>query len=301
MKNTKGKHSGSNKITRTSDKKNKRAFLNNDININPSNTNSANARQKTSRKNTKKKSTLLTKILIIICLIAIIISLFNIICWFIENNNSNKMLNSIQSKTQVTTENITVDGENVQKFKYDFTELLKENPNTKGWINVTNTNINYPIVQAKDNDYYLNHSFDNSSNSAGWVFADANCDTNDFQNLIIYGHNRKDRSMFGSLKDVLNDDWQADSGNYYINFSNINESHVYRIFSCFVCNDSDVSSYLNISFKNQKEFENYVLKMKQHSNFNFNTNIENPQQILTLYTCYGLNNQRLLVFAVRVD
>lgn len=55
-------------------------------------------------------------------------------------------------------------------YDVDFSQLLKKNLDTVAFINVKGTNINYPIVQTKDNDYYLTHAFDKSYNEAGWVF-----------------------------------------------------------------------------------------------------------------------------------
>ena len=202
-----GKHSGNYK---------NQAIMNNSKNNSFNIDNSSNTKKCSKKKNSGKK--IISKIIILICIIVIIFSSYNIICWFLENSNSSKMLSDIQSKTTVSTEDVVIDGETISKRSYDFSQLLIDNPNTVGWINVTNTNIDYPVVQAEDNDYYLNHSFNNSDNSAGWVFADANCDTNDFKNLIIYGHNRKDRSMFGSLKNVLDDNWQSVHSKPFLHF-----------------------------------------------------------------------------------
>ena len=239
-------------------------------------------------------------IIIFICIVAIVISMYNIICWAIENKNNNSVLEEIQSCTISTKEDVTIDDKTIPKLNYDFTELLKKNPQTVGWITVPNTKVDYPVVQTSDNDYYLHHSFDNSSNSAGWVFADSTCDVNNSQNVVIYGHNRKDRSMFGSLKLVLEDDWRANPDNLYISFSSLEETGIYKIFSAFVCNDKDVNSYLSTNFESKDAFNQYVQKLKNSSSYKFDTEIGDSDKMLTLYTCYGLNNQRLLVCAIRV-
>lgn len=256
----------------------------------------------TNNLNQSNKTRISFNLVSIICFIAIIFSLYKIICWFFENQNNTKILSNIQSQTQVTQEQISVDGEIVNKFNYDFTNLLATNKNTVGWIYVPNTNIDYPVVQHTDNDYYLTHSFDNTQNSAGWIFADYrnNCDNLDY-NTVIYGHNRKDKSMFGSLKNVLNSDWYSNEENLYINFSTLTENHVYKVFSTFVCNDADVPSYINTSFSSPDEFNSYLQKLKNASSYNFNTDLENTEHIITLYTCYGLNDQRLLVCAKLID
>ena len=89
----------------------------------------------------------------------------------------------------------------------DFQELKSTNNQTVGWIQVNGTNINYPFVQANDNKYYLTHSFDKSHNTSGWVFLDYrnNIQTLD-KNTILYAHGRIDKTMFGTLKNILNND-----------------------------------------------------------------------------------------------
>ena len=134
-----------------------------------------------------KKNNLMLNLLIIICIIAILFSLYNIAHWILENKNGNTMLSTIQKQITISSEDVTIDNHTVKKIKYDFTNLLSTNPHTIGWINLPNTNIDYPIVKYTDNDYYLNHSFDGSENSAGWVFADYQnkCDGTDYNTVTI--------------------------------------------------------------------------------------------------------------------
>lgn len=249
---------------------------------------------------TKKNQNILFNLTIFICLIVIAFSLYKIVLWFIENNNNNSLLKDVQSSTLITHEEVIINNQPIEKANYDFTELLKQNAQTVGWVYVPNTNIDYPVVQFSDNEYYLNHSFNNSDNSAGWIFADYSCDVKNSKNVIIYGHNRKDWSMFGSLKSVLQDDWRNNAINNYITFSDLDESGIYKIFSVFICNDDSVDSYLENDFYSDAKFKAYMEKIKNTSIYNFDTDIENVDKIITLYTCYGLNNQRLLVFAAKV-
>lgn len=248
----------------------------------------------------KKNSKVIYNIIIAVCLIVIAFSLYKIINWVIENNKNKSILEDIQAVAQITHEDVVINNRHIEKASYSFTELLQKNPQTIGWVHVPNSNIDYPVVQTTDNDFYLNHSFDKSANSAGWVFADYSCKIPDSQNTIIYGHNRKDRSMFGSLKNVLEDDWKNNPNNQYITFADLNETGIYQIFSVFVCNDEDVNSYLSTDFNSNEEFKVYLNKLKNNSTQSYDTDIENAEKMITLYTCYGMNNQRLLVFAVKV-
>lgn len=263
---------------------------------------SDNRNKQVKTKKISKKKTFIFNVIIFICLLAIIISSYNIVKWFIDNRNSKALLEDIYNKVTVSEEQVTIDDKSITKKHFDVHELLSKNSDTVGWINVENTNINYPIVQYSDNDYYLNHSFDKSQNSAGWVFADYRCDCSTLgYNTVIYGHNRKDQSMFGSLQTVLREEWYSDEDNLYIYLSTLNEDHVYRIFSTFICNDQDVLGYTQTDFSDNEEFISYVNKLKNHSSRDYETDLTNTKQILTLYTCYGLNNQRLLVCAALVD
>lgn len=256
----------------------------------------------TNKSQMNKNKNFIFNIIISICSIAIIFSSYNIIVWFIDNYNNKKIASDIYNQVTITEEQITIDDNQITKRHYDLQKLLSQNENTVGWIYVKNSNIDYPVVQYPDNDYYLTHSFDKSNNSAGWVFADYRCDcTNLGYNTVIYGHNRKDASMFGTLQRSLQPEWYGDESNLYINFSTLYENHVYKIFSTFVCNDEDVNAYIQTAFANKDDFSSYVQNLKKHSSHDFGTDISETEQIITLYTCYGLNNQRLLVCATLVD
>lgn len=248
----------------------------------------------------KKKNKKLYNIIIFICICVIIYSLYNIVKWAIENKNNNELLSEVQNIAGITHEKIVINDQPIVKSNYDFTELLNRNPNTVGWVYVPNTKIDYPVVQAEDNSYYLNHSFNNTENSAGWIFADSSCDVKNSQNVVIYGHNRKDRSMFGSLRNVQDDEWLSNPSNHYITFANLDGTSIYKIFSVFVANDEHVNSYLETDFTSDEAFKAYLRKIKKTSYQQFDTDIENTENIITLYTCYGANNQRLLVFAAKV-
>ena len=250
--------------------------------------------------NLKKKNRKLYNIIIFICICVIVYSLFNIVKWAIENKKNNELLSEVQNITHVTHEEVIINEQPVVKSNYDLTELLNRNPNTVGWVYVPNTKIDYPVVQADDNNYYLTHSFNNTENSAGWIFADSSCDVKKSQNVVIYGHNRKDRSMFGSLRNVQDDEWLSNPSNHYITFANLDDTGIYKIFSVFVVNDEHVNSYLETNFTSDEAFKTYLRKIKNTSYQQFDTDIENTEKIITLYTCYGANNQRLLVYAAKV-
>lgn len=178
----------------------------------------------------------------------------------------------------------------------DFTELLKQNNDTIGWIIVNNTNVNYPVVQTTNNDYYLKHSFDKSSNSAGWVYADFRDDFNDLsKNTVIYAHGRRDKVMFGSLTNTLDAKWYQNKDNQIIQFSTLKYNTMWQIISIYKIEAE--SYYITTDFSSDSSFETFVQTMKERSIYDFGIDVSKDDKLLTLSTCYNDNGIRLVVQA----
>lgn len=225
----------------------------------------------------------------IISLIIILVCLYFIWNWYKENKKTSGILSKIEQ---------TVSFDEISS--NNFSSLLTENSNTVGWIRVNNTNINYPVVQHTDNSYYLTHSFNNEYNSAGWIFVDYRnkLDGTD-KNIIIYGHNRMDGSMFASLKNVLNKDWYTNEDNYKINLYTINGTKTYEIFSIYKIESENY--YTTTSFNSTNEYSNFLNTVKNRSIYNFNVELNNRDSILTLSTCANNNKYRVVLHAKKIN
>lgn len=251
-------------------------------------------------------------LIIITSIITLLISIFNIIKWKIDSDKTNYEITNIQENINVEeiqdTENTEIiepvievpkenpywDYINMNMINVDFNGLKKTNPDVVGWLKVNGTNINYPFVQSSDNDYYLTHSFNKSYNGAGWVFLDyRNNGTND-KNTIIYAHGRSDKTMFGTLKNVLNNGWLNNTNNYVIKISTETENSLWQIFSVYRI--PTTSDYLQTNFNDETEYQNFLDMIKDRSNHNFDTNIASTDNILTLSTCYN-NSDKMVVHA----
>lgn len=178
-----------------------------------------------------------------------------------------------------------------------YNKLLELNDDTIGWLQVKNTKINYPVVQADNNDYYLNHAFDKTKNGAGWVFVDYRSNMDEIsKNTIIYAHDvKKNNLMFGSLKNVLDDNWNSNYDNLIINFNIKGTTYNWQIFSIYtteVTND-----YLVTNFGSDYSFREYINKSLEKSIKNFNIEVLDDDKIITLSTCYNDANYRLVVQA----
>ena len=261
-----------------------------------------------------KWKNLLLFILIIISFITLIISSINIITWLIDSKNTKTEIKYIEEETEIeeikdneNTEIIVQEQEIPKENPYwdyikmnmisiDFKDLKNKNNDTKGWIQVNGTNINYPFVQTTNNEYYLNRSFNKNKNNAGWIFLDYRNNINNLdKNTIIYGHSRQDTTMFGSLKNILNNGWLDYSENHVIKLSTEIENSLWQVFSIY--HIPTTSDYLEINFETEQEFLNFANKLINRSAYNFYTSINKDDKILTLSTCYNNDNERVVLHA----
>lgn len=234
----------------------------------------------------------------IILFIIIIVCIINIIKWFLENKKNKDLLNDMTTLVKVANI-INIEETEVEQYTVEFEKLKDKNPDIFAWIKVKGTSIEYPIVQAKDNLYYLTHSLDKNYNSAGWIFADYRnkIDGTD-KNLVIYGHNRRDGSMFGTLKDVLKKEWYDTLENQYITFETEEKTEIYQVFSVYQIKLEDY--YIKTDFNNDKEFEEFISTIKSRSIKNFENEVTKDDNIITLSTCGNDNRYRVVLHAKKI-
>ncbi len=217
------------------------------------------------KKNKKYKKAILNLILYIILLSILIYSGIKIFKWYKDKTNNNKIAEQIKSTVIVEEEN----GDE------------------------------YPVVKGTNNSFYLNHCFDKSNNSAGWIFADyRNKFDNTDKNIVIYGHNIRDGSMFGSMLNILNAKWYENEENTNITLYTENEKCMYKVFSIYKIENEDY--YIKTEFKNDNEFEEFVKNLKKRSIKDFNVDISKDDNILTLSTCANNNKYRIVLHAKKV-
>ena len=240
-----------------------------------------------------------TNIPIIILMIFFIILLFfsgtKIVIWYMNNQNNKKISDEI-------AEFVTVDEtkeDNEEKYVVDFEKLKEKNSDIVAWLKVKGTNIETTVVKTTNNDYYLTHNFNKEYNSAGWIFADYKnkVDGTD-KNLVIYGHNMRDDSMFGSLKWVINEDWYNNEDNKYITLITENETQVYEVFSVYQTEKEDY--YIQTNFNTEKEFNTFAQTIKKRSKKDFNVDVNKEDNILTLSTCANNNKYRVVLHAKKI-
>ena len=243
----------------------------------------------------KKKSNILSIILMCFFIALLLYSGTKIVIWYMNNQNNKKISDEI-------AEFVTVDEtkeDNEEKYVVDFEKLKEKNSDIVAWLKVNGTNIETIVVKSTNNDYYLTHNFNKEYNSAGWIFADYKnkLDGTD-KNLVIYGHNMRDNSMFGSLKWVINEDWYNNEDNKYITLITENETQIYEVFSVYQIEKEDY--YIQTNFNTEKEFSTFLGTIKKRSKKDFNVDVNKEDNILTLSTCANNNKYRVVLHAKKV-
>lgn len=273
------------------------------------------------KKKTKRKKRHLKRwvwmLFLILSLIGVFISFYEIINYILDSNSTNAIIENINNTVVVEeiedNENTEIvnppeeaeeEDPNNDYWNYiklplmnvDFNELIGINRDTVGWINVNNTSINYPFVQTTDNDYYLTHSFDKSYNKSGWLFLDYR-NNKDFsnKNTIIYGHSRNDQTMFGTLKNILNQSWYKNNDNRVIKISTQTENTLWQVVSVYKIPSE--TYYITVNFNTDAEYETFQKTILERSIYNFGTSLNTNDKILTLSTCDSTGKNRIVMHA----
>lgn len=247
-----------------------------------------------------------------IILVAIIIVCLSIIGYKYYNYNKDDKLNSeIQDLQPVINEASDLDnnssGENDgqdQSKDGDYVnsaneeELKSINSDYKMWIQIENTNINYPVVQGSDNDYYLKHNFRKESNISGTVFVESANDIDNDKNIILYGHNMRNGTMFNNITNYKEESFFNEDNKISIIMNNT--LYEYEVFSVYVKNVSEVN--LAIGFANEDEFINYAYNEAEESLYKKDVDFSAEDNLITLVTCsYEFTDARTIVVARRCN
>lgn len=247
---------------------------------------------------------------LVVSVLVFTISSYKLAIWQNENNKIKKISGSISNIADVTEvkesdnpsdNNVEVVSDDYFKYKdvsmldVNFNELLKQNNDTKGWIKVEGTNVNYPFVQSSDNEYYLKHSYDNTYNKKGWVFLDYrnNMDNLD-KNTILYAHGLMNNAMFGSLRRTVKQDWAKNKNNRVIKVSTPSSMLLFEVFSSYTIEPE--SYYITSEFSSNEEFSTFIDTIKSRSFYDYNTPVSTDDKILTLSSCYD-NKKRMVLHA----
>lgn len=272
------------------------------------------------------------KIVTDVSVVVLVIALIVLAWYFVQQakikadiKKQQEMHTSISVITQSTTpppetEETTTETEPPPLVVLDsMTELLNENPDVAGWITVDDTKIDNVVLQTDNNEYYLDKDFYGNRNIAGQIYIDYRCVANDYSknqsdNLVIYGHNQADQTMFGTLKKYKIKKDNTKNFDFYLDhptfkFSNLYEEYTYKIIAMFVVEvepyqtrDGVVFDYHNyINFGSSRTFSDFKENILARTAVNTGVDFDENDKFITLSTCSNeFEPSRFVVIGRRV-
>lgn len=215
----------------------------------------------------------------------------------INNNEIEKEKKDTEETTEKTNEVENKETERMLKVK----ELQKENADIVGWLEIENTNINYPVLQGEDNEYYMTHNYKKEKSKNGSIFLNKDYDWNiPSSNLLMYGHNLGNGTMFQELLKYQNKEFY--NNHKVIRFTTAKEDAEYEIISVFKSrvyykSEQNVFRYYYfINANTEEEYNNYVENAKKASIYEIEPTAKYGDQLITLSTCsYHVKDGRFAV------
>lgn len=184
-------------------------------------------------------------------------------------------------------------------FLDQYMELYQINPDLRGWLTIDGTEIDYPVMQSEDNDYYLEHSFYGKKNKYGCLFVKDFVDINTLEtNFIVYGHNMKDGAMFGTLDKFQSEEYFKEHSEIY--FYTFTEIRIYDIMAAFQIKlydeEEDFKYYEFYQEENQEQFEYFYKNVMDRALYDTGMTAEFGDSFITLSTCaYQANDSRFVL------
>lgn len=245
------------------------------------------------------------KIILLIALIAIIVLGVGYVSNCLYDNFKNKKDNAD------ILNNVKIDETQITKTKTErmlqLEELQKENEEIIGWLEIEGTNINYPVLQTSNNDYYLTHNYKKEKASTGSLFLDKDFDLlNGSSNYLIYGHRNKKGLMFEDLIKYAKEDFYKEHTK--IKFTTNKEDSIYEILSVFYSrvyykSEQNVFRYYYfVNANNEQEYNEFVNNAKKVSIYDTGVTAKYGEQLLTLSTCeYSQEDGRFAVVCKKIE
>lgn len=172
-------------------------------------------------------------------------------------------------------------------------QFAEEYPNAALWLQLPDTPLDYPVMLGADNQFYLNHLPDGSKNGLGSLFLDYRTDK-DSVHLIVYGHNGSSGKMLGGLR-------QYESQDYFLEHQTLTMATSEAVYVCPIFSvrrvEADSGAY-RLEFKDTGSLNEYIHQAAAESLYPIDVDTEAAAKVLTLSTCTGWRNQRLLVQAI---
>ena len=234
--------------------------------------------------------------------VAILVSGGYLIYYFVDVTTQDIVINNVRATYELNRDDYSYNASGeFSKFEY----LKKQNNDLSGWITIPGSEVDNPIYQTSDNEFYLNHDMNKAYNRYGTLYVDYRCNLHPAsltQNQIIYGHNMRYGAMFGTLDEYRKVEYYKTHP--IIKLDTLYESRTYKIFAVMITNPSvdktfgyEFSPY-RVTFTSQEDFTTWVGHCKERSLIDTNIDVNEYDEVLTLSTCcYDFDDARLVVVA----
>lgn len=253
----------------------------------------------------RKRIQIIAMVLSVVC-----IGYFAGYYYFAEKTDSDyARLSALKDKAPISgtvKATVTLDGDKkAPDILEQYKTLYNKNKSLIGWIKIADTNIDYPVMQTSNNEYYLTHNYEQKEERNGSIFLDAECDVIDRStNLIVYGHNMKSGKMFGDLADYSSESFYKKHKE--IRFDTIYEEGTYEVMYVFrgqIYMDNEVTFkyYQFINAGSEEEFNSNMKAMEEMAMYDTGVTAVYGDELLTLSTCDTKTDVRFVVVAKRID
>ena len=250
------------------------------------------------------------KLIAIIILSVILIASIAYLIYYVYTQWQNKKMmedlaNFVATPNTEVNQNASEEEQRKQTLLANLQELKQQNSDLVGWLTIEGTEVDYPVLQTDNNDYYVNHNFKKQSNELGSIFLDKDCSIEKpTANFLIYGHRSNGGQMFETLTKYKKEDFYKEHPTF--EFATLEEVSKYQIIAVFqsqvYLKSQDVFKYYFFKdAENEEEFNNYIENVKKLSLYNIAETAQYGDQLITLSTCdYHVEDGRFAIVAKKV-
>lgn len=241
------------------------------------------------------------KILIVICALVFAFSAFMIYRYYNDGNKSKQQFESLSQMLPEVQKGEAADSRTASE---RYSVLYGQNSDFIGWVKIVGTTLDYPVMQTRDNEeYYLRRGFDKNYNYHGTPFIDADSVVGVSDNIIIYGHNMLDNTMFAALEKYKSKSYYLE--HKHIQFDTLWEYGTYEIIAVIRSTPKMEKEFKYYGLTNawsEEHFNEYISGVKENALYSTDSTAQYGDKLLTLSTCeYTVDGGRLAVIAKKIE
>lgn len=222
-------------------------------------------------------------------------------CLSVSHEKQQEELRNLLIEKVQRPENSSASKTEHKKILDKFQKLYQENTDLAGWLTIENTDIDCPVMQCEDDEYYLHHNFYKEKDKYGCLYVKKCADLNTpGTNVIIYGHNMRDGSMFGNLDEYRNQKFYQEHAR--IIFDTLYEERTYEVLAVFPSSIDESEEFKYYQFyqaDTEEEFQYFYKNIKKESLYDTGVTATFGDTFLTLSTCYGNSEQERFVVVAK--